>query len=131
METVIKLEILGIAFTNNGTCSDHVQNTVQKCRRAFYFLSNISMNDLSLNNKGKSHLYSSICLPTLTYGMQSVNLSSPEKLTLNSALGGIIKQMCGLSKCSWHTNLLCEINLDNVSTVIGNYTKSVFKTCVL
>ena len=37
METVTKLEILGVTFTNNVTCSDHVQNRVQKCRRAFFF----------------------------------------------------------------------------------------------
>ena len=127
METVTKLEILGVTFTNNGTCSDHVQNRVQKCRRAFYSLSNIGMNCPGLNTNSKSHLYKSICLPTLTYGMECVNLSSRDKSTLNSAQGGIVKQMCGLGKRSHHTNLLRAMNLDNVSTVIGNYTKSVFK----
>jgi len=127
MKTVTKLEILGVTFINNGTCSEHVQHTVQMCRRAFYSLSNIGMNYPGLNNNSKPHLYSSICLPTLTYGMQYVNLSSPDKSTLNSAQGAIIKQMCGLIKRSRHTNLLHAMNLDNVSIVIGNYTKSVFK----
>jgi hypothetical protein len=50
----------------------------------------------------------------LWYGMC---LSSPDKSTLNSAEGGIIMQMGGLSKRSRHTNLLRAMNLDNVSTV--------------
>ncbi len=70
MQTVTKLEILGVTFTNNGTCSDHVHNRVQKCRRAFYSLSNIGMNCPGLNNKSKSQLYRSICLPALTCGME-------------------------------------------------------------
>ena len=68
--TVTKLEILDTTFTNNGACSDPVQNRIQKCRRAFCSVSNIGMNYT------KSHLYNSKCLLTLFYGMQSVNLSS-------------------------------------------------------
>jgi len=127
METVTKLEILDVTFTNNDTCSDHVPNRVDKCRRAFYSLSNISMNYPGLNNNNKSQLYSSMCLLTLTYGMQCANLSSPDKSILNSAQGGIIKKMFGLSKRSRHTNILRAMNLDNVTTEIGNYTKSAFK----
>ena len=85
------------------------------------------MNYPGLNDNSKSHLSSSLYLRTLTFGMERVNLSSPDKSTFNSAQGGIIKQMCGLIKRSRHTNLLHAMNLDNVSIVIGNYTKSVFK----
>ena len=64
-------------------------------------------------------------MPPNSYLLHGIYLSLADKSTFNSAESGIIKQMCGLSKCSWHTNLLCEINLDNVSTVIDNYTKNI------
>jgi len=92
-----KLKILGVTFTNSGTFSDHVQNRIQKCRTVFYSLINIGMNYPGSNNNSKSHLYTSICLPTLTYCMQCANLSSSDKWTLNSAQDGMIKQMCDLS----------------------------------
>jgi len=100
------------------------KHRVQKYRRAFYSLNNIGMNYPGLHNNSKSHF---VYLPTLTYRMQCVNLSSPDKSTFKAAQGGIIKQMCELSKRSRHTNLLRPMNLDNDSTVIGNYTKPVFK----
>ena len=90
-------------------------------------LNNVGMTYPGLNNISKSQLYRSIRLPTLTYGMDCINLSSKDNATLNSVQGGIIKQMCGLGKRSRHTNLLRAMNIDNISTVIGNYTKSVFK----
>ena len=49
-ETVTKLEILCVTFTNNGTCSDHVQNRIQKYKKVFTSLSNIVMNYPGLNN---------------------------------------------------------------------------------
>ena len=63
--------------------------------------------------------------------MQCVNLSSPDKSTILSAYGDIIRQMSGLSKRSPYINLLRAMNLDNVSTVIGNYTKSFLNACVV
>ena len=56
-----------------------------------------------------------------------LNLSNQDVQTMNSTQGCIIKQLCGLDKRSHHTNLLRAINLDNVSTVRSNNTKSVFK----
>ena len=49
-------------------------------------------------------------------------LKLADKSTLNSAEGGIIKQMGWLINSFRHTSRLRAMNLDNVSTVIGNYT---------
>ena len=43
MDTVTKLDILGVTFNNNFKTYEHVQNRVQKCRRAFYSLNNVGM----------------------------------------------------------------------------------------
>ena len=61
------------------------------------------------------------------YGMECVNLSNQNKKAINSAQGSIVKNMCGLGKCSHHTNLLRAMKLDDVTTVIENQTRSVFK----
>ena len=127
LDTVTKLDILGVTFSSDGKSSDYVQTRIQKCRRAFYSLGSLGMSYPGLNTTSKRFLYKSICLPTLIYGMECVNLSNQNKKAINSAQGSIVKNMCGIGKRSHHTNLLQAMNLDDVTTVIENQTMSVFK----
>ena len=127
MNTVTKLDVLGVTFSADGKYVDHVQTRIQKCRRSLYALSNVGMQYPGLNISSKRQLFKSICLPTLSYGTECLNLSNQDVKTMNSTQGCIIKQLCGLGKRSHHTNLLRAINLDNVSSAISNNTKSVFK----
>jgi len=121
----IIIYIYGITHIRTNTRHNH---TLRWYAPMVEWTSYVQLHDYpGLNNNSKSHLYSSICLPTLTYGIQCVSLSSPDKLTRISAQGGILKQMCGISKGSRHINLQRAMNWHNVSTMIGNYTKSVFK----
>ena len=108
--TVIKLDILGVTFSSDGKSSDCVQTRIQKCRRAFYSLGSLGMSYPGLNTS-KRFLYKSICLPTLIYGMECVNLSNQNKKAINSAQGSIVKNMCGLGKRSHHINLLGAMEL--------------------
>lgn len=127
INTVTKLNILGVTFSGDGKMYDHVQTRIQKCRRAFYSLGDLGMSYPGLNVSSKRYLYRSICLPTLTYGLECVEISNQCKKAINSAQGSIAKNMCGLGKRSHHSNLLRAMNLDNVTTVIDNHTMSVFK----
>ena len=65
MKTSDDLEILGVTFTGNNKFDKHVQLKSQKCRKSMYSLNSISMCYPGLNSVSKSHLYKSICLPTL------------------------------------------------------------------
>ena len=73
-----------------------------------YSLNSIGMCYPGLNSVSKSHLYKSICLPTLCFDLESINITDKCMKTLESTQGGIMKQACGLSKISRHTvsNLL-------------------------
>ena len=57
MDTVTKLDIFGVTFNNNCKTYEHVQNRVQKCRRAFCSLNNVGITYPGLNNISKSQLY--------------------------------------------------------------------------
>ena len=126
MNTVSRLEILGVTFSNNSNFKEHVQTRSQKCKRSMYALNSIGMCYPGLNSASKAHLYKSVCLPSLTYGMDSINLSSTCIKQLESTQGCIMKQVCGLSKQSHHSNLLRALNINTVSSGITNLMKANF-----
>ena len=91
-----------------------------------YSLNSIGMCYPGLNTASKTYLYKSICFPTLIYGLNSINISNKCIQQLESTQGGIIKQVCGLSKQSHHSKLLRALNIDNVKTCINNSTLSLY-----
>jgi hypothetical protein len=126
MKTVNDLEILGVTFTYNNKFDKHVQKRSQKCRQSMYSLNGIGMCYPGLNTVSKVHLFKSICLPTLTYGINSININDKNIRQLESTQGGIIKQVCGLTKQSHHSKLLSALDVDKVKTGIDNSTLSLF-----
>ena len=66
METVSNLYILGVTFNNNNNDDNHVKTKISKCKPSMY----------SLNTSSKVHLYTTICHPTLIYGMDSLNVKN-------------------------------------------------------
>ena len=69
MEISTELDVLGIIFTNDGKSEKHVNKRIQKCRQAFYSMSSSGMSYLGLPTDIKSHLWKTVCCPTLLYGM--------------------------------------------------------------
>ena len=126
MKTSDDLEILGVTFSGNNKFDKHVQLRSQKCRKSMYSLNSIGMCYPGLNSVSKSHLYKSICLPTLCYGLESINITDKCMKTLESTQGGIMKQVCGLSKISRHSNLLRALDIDDIRTRTLYHTKSLF-----
>ena len=74
-----------------------------------------------LDTISKGLLYRSICLPTLSYGLDTINISCKCIKQLESTQGGIIKQVCGFCKQFHHSKLLRALVIDNVKTCINNY----------
>ena len=73
MNTVNSLEILGATFTSSINYDSHIQTRVQKCKRSMYSLSNIGMCYPGLNTSSKTHLYRTVCKPSLMYGVECIN----------------------------------------------------------
>ena len=63
-----------------------------------YSLNSVGMCYPGLNSASKAHLYNLISLPTLSYGLESINISDTCMKRLDSTQGGIMKQVCGLCK---------------------------------
>ena len=59
----------------------------------------------------KTYLYNHICQPTLTYGIECMNLTENDIVNLDSAQGKLIKQSLGLNKRSHNTQLLQAMNV--------------------
>ena len=78
------------------------------------------------NNWSSSYSTQSICLPTLCYGLESINITDKCMKTLESTQGGIMKQVCGLSKISRHSNLLRALDIDDIRTRTHYHIKSLF-----
>ena len=131
MKTVNELEILGVTFRSNLKCNLHVQNRIQKCRKALYSMNNVGMCYPGLNTSTKTLIYKTVCLPSMTYGMETVNLSKQDMKQLESFQGGIAKRICGIGKRSHHTRLVRAMNLDNVGTLIGNQMRSLYNNISL
>ena len=66
----------------------------------------------------KSYLWKAIGVPSLTYGMNCVSLSTQNIASLESAQGTTIKHILGLSKFAHHTRLLKALQIPRVKDVI-------------
>ena len=103
MEIFTELDVLDIIFTNDGKSEKHVHKIIQKCRQAFYSVSSSGMSFPGLPTGIKSHLWKTVCCPTLLYGMETVSLSKIKFKNIESTQGSLIKQSLGLSKYSHHS----------------------------
>ena len=127
MDTVSSLDILGVTFNSTHKYDNHVNTRIQKCKRSMYSLSNIGMAYPGLNTLSKTHLYKTICKPTLMYGIESLNISNKCVKELQSTQGFIMKQVCGLSKRSHHSGLLQAVKVESANVYINNATKTLFR----
>jgi len=126
MQTVNNLDVLGVTFSNNNKYHDHVQNRISKCKRSMYSLNSIGMCYPGLNTSSKTHLYKTICLPSLTYGMESLNVNQKCIKQLESAQGCIVKQVCGLNKRAHHSPLLRALDVDTIKSTINRNLPNLF-----
>ena len=72
MDTVSSLDILGVTFNSTHKYDNHVNTRIQKCKRSMYSINTIGMAYPGLNTLSKTHLYKTICKPTLMYGIESL-----------------------------------------------------------
>ncbi len=100
---VDKLEILGNIFNTNGSCIDHVNNRIAKCRQSFYGLSPAGILYPGAPTDVQSYLFKHICQPTLIYGTDCMNVTDTELSKLDSSQCKLLKQSLGLSKRSHNT----------------------------
>ena len=126
MNTVNSLEILGVTFTSSINYDSHIQTRVQKCKRSMYSLSNIGMCYPGLNTSSKTHLFRTVCKPSLMYGVECINTTKKHINNLNSAQGFIIKNVCGLSKRSHHSAVLQALDIVSAQESVKKATTTMY-----
>ena len=127
MEISTELDVLGIIFTNDGKSEKHVHKRIQKCRQAFYSMSSSGMSYPGLPTGIKSHLWKTVCCPTLLCGIESVSLSKIQFKNIESTQGSLIKQSLGLSKYSHHSKILKAVNVSRCVETINNCRINLLK----
>ena len=75
----------------------------------------------------KSHLWRTICSPTLTYGLECLKLSARDLHRLESLQGTLIKSSVGIGKRSHSTSLIDAMVVPRVKDILKQKTVSLFK----
>ena len=94
------------------------RNGYPGCRRAMYGLTSVGCCYPGLSTDVKAHLYKTIGLPSLLYGIESVSLDQTLIKSLECAQSNIVKNIMGFNKRSHHSNLLHVVRIDNVETTM-------------
>lgn len=123
IDNVDYLEILGVAFGNNGEM--HVHKRIEKCRRAYYSLRGAGLAYPGCSSDVKSYIWNTICQPVLLYGLDSISISSKFLKQLETVQGNLVKQSLGISKRARSSYLLEAMKITSVKDCIKKATASL------
>ena len=98
------------------------------CRQSFYSLSPVGILYPGASVNVQSYLYKHICQPSLTYGLECINIPDKDLQNLNTVQGKLIKQSLGLSKYSHNTQLLEAISITgkSVTDIVARNTVGLY-----
>ena len=104
MSNTINLEILGVSYDATGSNHTHVGARSSACRRSFFGLADVGMSYPGFSSEVKSHLWKSVCAPTLLYGVDGINMNDTVIKQVESIQGSLMKQCLGRGKRCNHAN---------------------------
>ena len=110
---------------NSGNC--HVKNRISACRKAFYALQSIGLNNPALNIDVGCYLWSVICKSTISYACEAIYLKKSHLRELNKVQAKLIKCMVGIGEKYRTTPLLQALYLNNMSNVIEYNTVVLYQ----
>ena len=90
--------LFGVTFSNNYSFSQHIDNRVRKYRQSYCSLPNSGLSYPGATTDVKRYMWNSICVPVLTYGMESITINKKDMQQLETLQGNLVKQCLGLSK---------------------------------
>jgi len=125
IENVNSMEILGVMFDSKNEL--HVDNRINKCKRAYHSLRDVGMAYPGSNSDVKAYLWRSICQPVLLYGSDAVNISKKGLSRMESTQGNLIKQCLGLSHRARSTSLLQALCIPSIKDKIKQSIASLLR----
>ena len=109
-------------YLNNGAELENVDlivfKRISKCQQSLYGLRDAGMSYPGADASVNKYLWTSICQPTLLYGMECVHLSQSTMSRLETVQGNHIKQSLGLNKYARTSYLLDSLQLPHVKSAI-------------
>lgn len=126
LENVDCVEILGTYFNNDRNAKDHMQKRITKARNSVYGLAPAGFGYKGgLMTDVKSHLWKTVCVPSLTYNCEIFDTKEGVLSKLEQFQGSSIKQALGLNKFSHNSNLLEAMDIPSIKDTL------LIKTCAL
>eukprot|EP00914_Ancora_sagittata_P032643 GHVO01065946.1.p1 GENE.GHVO01065946.1~~GHVO01065946.1.p1 ORF type:complete len:281 (-),score=3.66 GHVO01065946.1:1000-1725(-) len=127
IQAVDKMTVLGVTFSSKLSSSDHIAHRTNACRRNMFGLSSVGMSYPGLCTEAKTHLWRSIGLPTLKYGMECLPLSKGNLKDLEAVQATTLKSCLGLQKRSHHSSLLNSLSIAPVDFTVTQHSINLFK----
>lgn len=131
LECIEKHDILGVRFNCNGTCSDHIEQRLRKCRGAFYSYNEHGLCFPGLSTEAKVYLWQTVCAPTLVYGCDALYLTKEAISKLDVLQGNLIKQALGLSRRCRTSRLLKALKVPKIETMLQERQCSLLRRMML
>ena len=101
------IEILGTIYSSNNHCAAHVNKRIDACRRAMYGLASVGCSYPSgLSTDVKLHLWKSVGLPSLLYGLELFTIPRCIQNSIERSQASTIKKTLGFPVRSLSTHLL-------------------------
>jgi hypothetical protein len=113
LERVRVIKYLGILIQDNFKNELHIEDRISKVSKALLSIKNIGLYNLQLSAKLIVRLYTTYLRPILTYGLDTISLTSTQADDLATFENNMIKKMLGVSICCHLKALLFAIHADN------------------
>ena len=129
VENADEINYLGAILSNSS--SNHCDNPIACCRRAFYSLQGAGMCEQGVNAKLKSHLWKTALQPILFYANECVNMRKADLLKTEKLQAKLIKASLGLSKYMRTTPLIQALDIKSLCTLSTISSLKLYRNVML
>jgi hypothetical protein len=127
IQTADSLTILGVTYSScTSSGAVHTENRISAARRSMYGLAHAGALYPGLCTEAKVHIWKTIGLPTLTYGLEAVPLTKASLAAVEKCQATLIKRCLGLNKRSHHSNILHALNIAPVLHSVNAHAANVY-----
>ena len=121
------LDILGMRVASDGRQNLNVEERMSKARKAYYSMCSAGLPYTGLPVDIKAHLFKSVCLPTLFYGLETVYLADNMLKNIDNMQGSLIKKCLGVGKFSHHSILLRAFGLEKADSLLSRAFRDLWR----
>ena len=131
IDTEKQMRYLGVEISNNMKANTHITKRRESLIKKTFALNNVGFNKKELSSEMKAYLYKTIARPVLTYGIESMVLTTNDKKIISTTEGNAVKGLLGFSRRSRTKNLLGAVGVEPIINKIKinklNFLESLIK----